>query len=45
MHIGVFRKVSIGLAVTLLALQSKSYRALSQIYQQAPEAELLEASA
>ena len=36
----------IGLSVTLLAMQSKAYRALSQIYQkQAPEAELLEASA
>jgi DHA3 family multidrug efflux protein-like MFS transporter len=36
---------AIGLAVTLLAMQSKAYRALSQLYRQAPEAELLEASA
>ena len=36
----------IGLIVTLLAIQSKSYRSLSAIYrQQAPEAELAEASA
>ena len=36
----------IGLVVTLLAIQSRAYRALSQIYQQqAPEGELLEASA
>jgi MFS transporter, DHA3 family, multidrug efflux protein len=36
----------IGLVVTLLAMQSRAYRALSQIYQkQVPEAELLEASA
>ena len=36
---------AIGLAVTLLAMQSKAYRALSQLYRQTPEAELLEASA
>lgn len=36
---------AIGLAVTLLAIQSKAYRALSQLYRQAPEVELLEASA
>jgi MFS transporter, DHA3 family, multidrug efflux protein len=35
----------IGLAMTLLAIQSSAYRALSQFYRQAPEAELLEASA
>lgn len=36
----------IGLIVTLLAIQSKAYRALSQNYRrQAPEVELLEASA